>query len=345
MRRSTPDQTSSGLTGSATVAARGAPALPSYAVVSPVKDEERHFQRTAESLLAQTHRPLQWIVVDDGSSDRTFELACAYAHQHDWVTVIRSRASGRRERGAPIVHAFNQGLSSLATRPDFVVKLDGDLFLSSHYFEWVASTFAADPRAGVVGGVVFVNQDGQWVYDRVSRRTVHGAIKSYRSECLTDIGGLQESMGWDGIDEFGARARGWNVHVLSELAVLHYKTRGSAQSWLHARWEEGRGAHYMGYRASAVTYRVVYRMLVEHPPVLGGVVLALGFCWHSLLRRPQAEPRARRQLREEQKGLLRRRLGLARSAGAPLPDGGPAFWQTGATPADGPPTDKPRHKL
>jgi poly-beta-1,6-N-acetyl-D-glucosamine synthase len=307
--------------------------LPSYVVISPVKDEAQHFERTAEALLAQTHRPLHWVVVDDGSTDRTFDIACGYAAKHDWITVIRSRASGRRERGAPIVRAFKQGLESVNVRPDFVVKLDGDLFFSSHYFAWVATTFMIDARAGVVGGIVFINQDGEWVYDRVNRQTVHGAIKSYRYACLEDIGGLHESMGWDGIDEFGARARGWNVHVLSELDVLHYKARGSAQPWLRARWEEGRGAHYMGYRVGAVVLRAGYRMLVEHPPILGGLVLAAGFGWYSLVGAPQAEPCARRQLRAEQRGILLRRLGLRRSPRRPLPQGGPAYWLTGEKPA------------
>lgn len=307
--------------------------LSSYAVISPVKDEAQHFERTAEALLAQTHRPLQWVVVDDGSTDDTFDIASRYAAEHDWITVTRSRASGRRERGAPIVRAFNRGLRSLETRPDFVVKLDGDLFFPSHYFAWVAATFNVDARAGVVGGIVFVNQDGEWVYDWVSRRMVHGAIKSYRYDCLDDIGGLHESMGWDGIDELGARARGWNVHVLSELNVLHYKTRGSAQPWFRARWEEGRGAHYMGYRVSAMVRRAGYRMLVEHPPILGGIVLCLGFCWYSLIRAPQAEPIARRQLRAEQRGILLRRLRRSHGSGSQLPDGGPAYWlTTGAEP-------------
>jgi poly-beta-1,6-N-acetyl-D-glucosamine synthase len=318
------------------------PELPSYSVITPVKDEARHLERTAEALVAQTHRPLQWVVVDDGSTDRTFDIASGYAAKHDWITVMRSRASGRRERGAPIVRAFNRGLASLKTRPDFVVKLDGDLFLPSHYFAWVAAAFKVDARAGVVGGIVFVNRNGEWVYDRVTRRMVHGAIKAYRYDCLDDIGGLHESMGWDGIDEFGARARGWNVHVLTELDVLHYKTRGSAQPWLRARWEEGKSAHYMGYRVSAAVRRAGYRMLVEHPPVVGGIVLGLGFCWYSLIGAPQADSLARRQLRAEQRGVLLRH-GRGRGPNPPLPDRGPAYWLTGAQPVlpDGVPASGP----
>jgi poly-beta-1,6-N-acetyl-D-glucosamine synthase len=310
--------------------------LPSYAAITPVKDEAAHLRRTVEAMLTQTHRPLQWVIVDDGSTDDTFEIASAYAGEHDWITVVRSGAQARRERGAPIVRAFNLGLAGLATRPEFVVKLDGDLFFSAHYFAWVAATFHVHARAGVVGGLVLINRDGQWVKEQMDPRTVHGAIKAYRYSCLDDIGGLCESMGWDGIDEYAARARGWEVVVLSELHVLHYKTRGSAQPWFRARWEEGRGAHFMGYRLRAVVLRAGYRMLVEHPPLLGGLVLGLGFCWSSLAREPQVDPAARGQLRREQRGLVLARL-RARRAGSTLPGGGPAHWHPSAPPMRYPP--------
>jgi glycosyltransferase involved in cell wall biosynthesis len=295
-------------------------------VISPVKDEAAHLARTVEAMLVQTHRPKQWVIVDDGSSDKSFEIASRYAAEHDWITAIQTKSSARRERGAPIVRAFNCGLETLGSNTEFVVKLDGDLFFPSHYFAWVAATFAAAPRAGVVGGVVLINSDGEWVGERMDRRTVHGAIKSYRLECLAQIGGLSESMGWDGIDEYAARARGWDVHVLSELHVLHYKQRGSAQPWARARWEEGRGAHFMGYRWRAVALRAGYRMLVERPPLLSGIVLGLGYCAGAIRRGPQADPVARAQLRREQRGILRARF-RRRRGGPLLPGGGPAYWR------------------
>ena len=49
--------------------------LPRYAVITPVRDEESHLARTAEALLAQTHRPSVWVIVDDGSTDATAAIA------------------------------------------------------------------------------------------------------------------------------------------------------------------------------------------------------------------------------------------------------------------------------
>lgn len=303
--------------------------LPRYVVVSPVKDEAEHLNRTAASLVAQTHQPAQWVIVDDGSRDATAEIAGRWAADHDWITLARSDSNGTRARGGRIVRAFNHGYGLVDVDHEVVVKLDGDLHLPSHYFHWVLATFGRDSRAGIVGGIVHGPDGPEWRPDRVSRRSVHGVAKAYRTACLDAIGGLQESMGWDGIDEYAARARGWHVHVLTELAILHYRPRGSKQRWWRARWEEGRGNHYMGYIPSALALRAAYRMIVERPPFLGGLVLAAGFAWASITNRARTpDDLARTQLRLEQRARWRRlATGRQYLDAAPLDGGGPAYWR------------------
>jgi biofilm PGA synthesis N-glycosyltransferase PgaC len=302
-------------------------------VISPVKDEAEHFARTADSMVAQSHRPIRWVVVDDGSSDQTAAIASRYAREHDWISVMSSGRSGERERGGPVVGAFNAGLAVLDGIPDFVVKMDGDIFLPAHYFAWVAETFSRVPTAGIVGGTTRLFDGERWVPDTTSRHNVSGVAKAYRRECFEAIGGLRVSMGWDGIDEYGARARGWQVHVLSELTILHYKARGSAQPWYRARAEEGRGASYMDYWLPFLLVRIAYLMARERPPVLGGLVLAASFLSARLKGAPKVDdPDARRLLRSEQRARLLGILSL-RGPDAPLPEvagGGPAFWAAAA---------------
>jgi biofilm PGA synthesis N-glycosyltransferase PgaC len=306
------------------------PPLPTYAIVSPVRDEAEHLARTAEALLAQSHPPAAWVIVDDGSTDGTNELAQRYAGAVPWIHVIRAASQHDRARGAPIVRAFNLGRGAIDVATDVIVKLDGDLYLPPHYFAWVLSVFADDPRAGVVGGVALVaDENGRWVPDEVGIDTVNGVAKAYRCEALDEIGGLPASMGWDGIDEFALRARGWSVRVLTELPILHYRRRGSRQRWWKARWEEGRGCHFMGYRWSFVVLRAGYRMLVERPPLLGGLVLGAGFAWSAIRRRPQMpDADARALLRSEQRERLGSLLTRRRRPPDPLPGGGPAYTCT-----------------
>lgn len=305
-------------------------ALPTYSVISPVRDEADYLAITAASMAAQTHRPLRWVIVDDGSTDDTRSIAESWAAEHDWISVISSEKSHERARGAPIVAAFKRGLRELPERPEIVVKLDGDLFLPAHYFEWVAAVFARDARAGVVGGTVWMPEDGRWRLDYgKTTHNVHGVAKAYRYDCLDDIGGLQESMGWDGIDEYAARARDWHVHALGELSILHYKPRGSKQRPLQARWEEGRGNAFMGYRWQFMLLRGGYRAIVERPRGLGGLALLAAYAWARLRRQPQvADPGAIRELRREQAERMRALLRWRHDVDpvAALPDGGPAYW-------------------
>ena len=296
-----------------------------------MRDEADHFARTAESIVSQTHRPQQWVVVDDGSTDGTREAAERYAAAHEWIDVISAEGAHERARGAPIVRAFQRGCDALREQPEVVVKLDGDLFLPPHYFEWVAETFARDPRAGIVGGVALIPEDGRWVPERGNVLNVNGVAKAYRMACLEEIGGLRPSMGWDGIDEYGARAHGWHIRVLTELTMLHYRPRGSKQNPLKARWEEGRGNAYMGYLPSWLLVRAAYRSLVEKPFIVGGLVLLAGYVWARVRRLPQIDdPAARQELRAEQRARL---AGLFRGRGTPAleqpNDTGPAYWATG----------------
>jgi poly-beta-1,6-N-acetyl-D-glucosamine synthase len=304
--------------------------LPTYSVISPVRDEADFLDVTAASMVAQTHRPLRWVVVDDGSTDDTRAIAERWASEHEWIRVVSSESEHIRRRGAPIVAAFNRGLRELGERPDVVVKLDGDLFLPAHYFAWVSSTFAHDPRAGIVGGKVLMPENGRWRPDYgKAPDNVHGVAKAYRYDCLEDIGGLRESMGWDGIDEYAARAREWHVHALAELSILHYKPRGSKQQPLRSRWEEGRGNAFMGYRWTFTALRAAYRGLVERPRVLGGLALFAAFAYARLRRLPQVPDDAaitalRREQAQRLRALLRWRHKLEPTA--QLPGGGPAFW-------------------
>ena len=304
----------------------------SYAIISPVRDEASHIRRTLEAIVAQTHLPSEWVIVDDGSTDATPEIVSEYAAEYPWIRLIGSGLQGRRERGSRIVDAFKRGRLDLHRSPDVTVKLDGDLYLPPHYFAWVAEVFARVPTAGVVGGTGHVWDGVSWAPEKAAHHNVVGYCKAYRTACLDDIGGLQSSMGWDGIDEYSARARGWSVHVLTELSILHFKQRGSAQNWWHARWEEGIGNAFMGYRPDFLMLRAIYRGLVEPPPVLGGLVLLAGFVWARLTRKPQVpDLEARAVLRQEQRSRIRALLRGTRapSLTPPLNGGGPAFWMDG----------------
>lgn len=87
---------------------------PLISCIVPVYNGERFLAEALDSILGQTYRPLEVIVVDDGSTDATAEIAARYAPQ---VTCLR-----QDNRGA--ASAKNLGVS--ASRGNLIAFLDAD---------------------------------------------------------------------------------------------------------------------------------------------------------------------------------------------------------------------------
>ncbi len=111
-----------------------------YVVVTPVRNEEMYLPRIAESMVAQTVRPAEWIIVNDGSSDNTGNIASDYASEHPWIRRVDRKDRGYRKPGGGIIEAFYAGYEALACRDwEFMAKLDGDLSSSYEYLHWFSS--------------------------------------------------------------------------------------------------------------------------------------------------------------------------------------------------------------
>src|SRR5207248_6259307 len=127
-----------------------------YVVITPVRDEEAYLALTIDSMVKQTIRPQEWIIVDDGSKDRTGAIIDQYASEYPWIRALHREDRGFRKSGGGVVEAFNDGYSRLSCCDwEFVVKLDGDLSFAADYFEKCLEHFDADPKLGIGGGTIF----------------------------------------------------------------------------------------------------------------------------------------------------------------------------------------------
>src|SRR5262249_49440352 len=107
-----------------------------YVIVTPVRDEAEFIGKTIAAVSSQTVLPTRWIVVDDGSTDGTWEILERHASQTSWMSVVRRADRGHRAAGGGVVEAFYAGYALLNDELwDYLVKLDGDLSFAPDYFE------------------------------------------------------------------------------------------------------------------------------------------------------------------------------------------------------------------
>src|SRR6185503_2690306 len=119
-----------------------------YALITPARNEADSLAVLAPTVAGQTRPPACWVIVDDGSSDATAEVAAELALRHPWIVLVRSGRvedglrQGRRE-GRDLL-SFEEGLRAVPMPVELVTKLDADVTLPPHYFERLLAAFAAD---------------------------------------------------------------------------------------------------------------------------------------------------------------------------------------------------------
>jgi glycosyltransferase involved in cell wall biosynthesis len=231
----------------------------SYAVVTPARNEAENLPRIAESLRSQTVLPRRWLIVDNGSTDDTVECARALAAELPWIEVLDAPGEAAAKPGAPVVRAFHAGLERVDEDVDVVVKLDADVSFAPDYFERHLLAFEADDRLGIAGGTCLELREGRWEPIHVTGDHVRGASRAYRRDCLRAVTPLPERVGWDGIDELKAAVLGWKTMLIPGLAFFHHRKLGARDGASTKRWvQQGRGAHYMGYRPSYLLIRTMH---------------------------------------------------------------------------------------
>ena len=278
-----------------------------YSIISPVRNEAKYLSHTIQSIVRQQHRPLEWIIVDDGSSDRTVAIAEAAAAKYPWIKVICRQDRGFRQPGQGVVEAFNEGLACLENKtPDCICKMDGDLEFESDYFATLLREFAQRPRLGMASGVTYLRQPaGKLIKEKVAPDYVVGPIKLYRRACFEDIGGLEPHLGWDTIDVYRARMHGWETANFPELQVIHLRKMGTARGIVWGKMKTGMGEHYYGSHPLFVAARCLYRMS-ERPYGIIGFSIALGYLQSLLRREPRInDPQFIAFLRDDQLSRLR----------------------------------------
>jgi biofilm PGA synthesis N-glycosyltransferase PgaC len=271
--------------------------LAAYAIVTPARNEAANLSRLARSILRQSVRPLWWLVVDNGSTDGTSEIAKALAAEHDWVRLITIPGERTPTRGAPAVRAFEAGLRALDAPVAYLANHDADITVPPGYFAGLMDAFESDPTLGIVGGVCYERQKGRWRPRVVTGTTVWGGSRMYRWDCLTDVMPLEQRLGWDGMAEAKANMSGWTTRLLPDLPFLHHRPEGSRDGEWAARVAQGRSAHYMGYRSWYLALRAC-RHAIRTPSGLG---LIWGYALAELHReQPCPDPRIREYVRQQQ---------------------------------------------
>jgi poly-beta-1,6-N-acetyl-D-glucosamine synthase len=256
-----------------------------YALVTACHNESENLPGLIVSVSSQSVRPAHWVIVDDRSTDRSFEIAEEKTHRFPWVTVVRSQPIEGRYGGHTFVGkvgALNSGLALLQlSRMDYIGILDADITLPSGFYARLVEEMEGDPQLGLAAGQIFEALDNRLRVHRVSTQSASGGTQFFRSSCFVSLAGFRPFPhgGEDAALEIEARARGWRVKTIGDLPAYHRgEVGGASGNRIKARFKRGRSFHQLGYHPLFQLARLVFRS-AERPIIVGSIAELLGYVY------------------------------------------------------------------
>ncbi|MBN1550258.1 glycosyltransferase family 2 protein [bacterium] len=256
-----------------------------YVIITPARNEEDNIERVIESMISQTVLPDKWVIVSDGSTDRTDDIVREYLKNYPWIELVRMPEHTERNFSAK-VNAFNEGYAKIkGLNYDVIGNLDADISFGSDYFEFLLTKFCDDLTIGCAG-TPFVEDGKHYDYRYTNIEHVSGACQLFRKECFEDIGGYIPING-GGIDWVAvttARMKGWKTRTFTEKTCLHHRKMGTGNISPIMTWfKTGKRDYFLGNHPFWEIFRTLYQM-TKKPYIFGGILLLTGYAWNCLCR-------------------------------------------------------------
>lgn len=282
-----------------------------YALITAARNEEAYIGATIQSVTRQSILPVRWVIVDDDSTDRTYDIISEYAEKNAFILPVHLEKSEEWSFKSK-AYAVNFGHRRLKDLEyDFLGILDADITFDDRYYENILSKFSQNPRLGLAGGMIAEMNDGKYVAQSYYLNSVAGAIQLFRRECFEQVGGYIPSKrgGIDAIAEMMTRMHGWHVQSFPEITVNHLRLTGLTKSNIFkSRFIYGQRDYALGNHPLFMFLKCIHRFQ-ERPYVIAGLLRMIGYGW-SWIRR-EARPIPDRVVAFIQREQIKRMLSLS----------------------------------
>ena len=252
----------------------------SYNLITPVKNEEQHLPKLAECVIHQSLLPEVWIIVDDGSTDRTSEIINHLTTEHAWIRCLRIVGAQERTFGSHLFEVFRMGLEkSIESSGDveYLINSDADVRFHDDTFRILCEKMdmeeklaIASPRLMTLRSEVDVaalkrpetilgNKKLIITTDRNRIDEPTNGIRIYRKRFLDEIGGFPVNDAADDMVLGKAIMRGYGIGFVDGLWGYLTRETGTTLSSSYVRGKvRGYRLYIMHYHPLLVAAALIW---------------------------------------------------------------------------------------
>lgn len=134
-----------------------------YILITTVKNETSYLHRIIENILNQSVLPVTWIIIDDNSTDGSYELAVELTKECKWIHVIKKHSYSETyshfsfATALKEAHAYARELcKAKGINYDFLGKVDAAVVLCDNYFKELIVELQENPKLAIVCGCQYL---------------------------------------------------------------------------------------------------------------------------------------------------------------------------------------------
>ncbi len=203
-----------------------------YILITPCKNESNNLPKLIESIVSQAIRPVFWVIIDDGSTDKTPDIIRKAEENNNWIKGLRFENT-ERDLGIHLSEIMKKGFefaidccNKRNLSYDYLGNIDGDIILDNNFFENILREFQKEPKLGVASGGTIQKIGERIVYAKGGKNEPSGGHMLIRRECYEDCGGFPVTCACDSVFKAKSRIKGWKTrrfeeYLASEIRGAH----------------------------------------------------------------------------------------------------------------------------
>ena len=197
-----------------------------YILISPIKNEELYLSDVIESVLNQTIKPELWVIVNDGSTDRTAEIVEGYKNKFNFIKLV-TMPDSQYDVYIHYAHICRVGFEHAINycrknriQYEFIGLLDGDTMLEINYFEKIIYEFKKDPNLGIASGGIYYSSLNGLSWERADENFPRGTGRLWSRDCFFCTGGYALDPAMHTISNTKALLKGYKTRQFKDIIAI-----------------------------------------------------------------------------------------------------------------------------
>lgn len=134
-------------------------------IIIPVYNNEKYVEKCIQSIMQQTYRALDIIVVDDGSTDRSGEILDLLSYKDDRIRIFHQKNIG-------VAAARNKGIDEATG--EYITFVDGDDYIGNDYIEKLVKRAEEKHADMVICGLKYISEQGNLLREIIPGKYIKG---------------------------------------------------------------------------------------------------------------------------------------------------------------------------